>query len=67
MKITKWGFGTAPFKEETESKYRKALVQVRNYIDGNGDIDNAANAMLEQAKNNPELLSEGITNPIEVE
>lgn len=67
MKITKWGFGATPFKEETENKYRKALVQVRNYIDGNGDTDNAANAMLEQAKNNPELLSEGIDNPIEVE
>ena len=47
MKITKWGFGAAPFKEETENKYRKALVQVRNFIDGNGDIGNT-DMLLEQ-------------------
>lgn len=35
MSITKWGFGAAPFKPQTEYNYKKALHQVSQYISDN--------------------------------
>ena len=32
MAVVKWGFGIAPFKKETEYKFKKALRQTVNYV-----------------------------------
>lgn len=38
-KISKWGFGMAPIKPETEKKNRKAILCVRNFVEGIGQFD----------------------------
>ena len=40
VKIPKWGFGTAPFKEKTDYKNKRALNQVKRFIDGNKIAEN---------------------------
>ena len=38
-KTPKWGFGMAPLKKETEEKNRKAILSVRNFVEGTGRFD----------------------------